>query len=194
MTVDPLAFVRPTVYPACSMKKCVFFDRDGIVNRIPDPDRYVMSVDRFHLYPAFMEALRIVNQYGYAAILITNQSGVDRGILSAESLEAIHAHLREQLQKEGLGLQDIFVCTSADDLHPHRKPNPGMLLAAAEKHQLDLAHSWMVGDKESDVTAGHRAGCKAIKVSPSTKPSQAEYQIHTLDELPALLNRLLGDV
>jgi histidinol-phosphate phosphatase family protein len=173
-------------------QKCVFFDRDGIVNREPSPDRYVMDVHTFHLLPAFIEALRVVDEKGYRAVVVTNQSGVERGALTEETVQAIHDHMHELLQQEGLGLLDVMVCTSADDAHSHRKPNPGMLLEAAERHGLDVAHSWMIGDQERDVVAGKRAGCaKTVLVRKTEKPTVADFHLREMSELAALLRREL---
>lgn len=172
--------------------KCVFFDRDGIVNRCPDPERYVLNVKAFQLLSPFVDALRVVHEKGYKAVIITNQSGVGRGAMTQETLDEIHAHMHRLLEADGLGLLDVMVCTAADDAHPHRKPNPGMLLEAAEKHGLDLAQSWMVGDQERDVVAGKRAGCgKTVLVRKTDKPTVADYHLRELSELAALLRRSL---
>lgn len=172
-------------------RPCCFFDRDGIVNRDPAPKRYVESVAEFHLNAAFLDALRTATEKGYVAVLITNQKGVGTGVMTREALDAIHAELTRHVQAAGLALLDIFACTATVDTDPDRKPNPGMLLKAAERHGLDLAKSWMIGDKEGDVTAGHRAGCRAVLVAPPGKPTAAEAQAGSIDELPALLRRIL---
>ncbi|MFH0909266.1 MAG: HAD family hydrolase [bacterium] len=172
--------------------KCVFFDRDGIVNRCPNPVRYVMGVDAFHLLPEFVAALRVVDARGYKAVVVTNQSGVERGAMTMETVDEIHEHLHAELEKEGLGLLDVMVCTSADDSHSHRKPNPGMLLDAAEKYGLDLAHSWMIGDQERDVVAGKRAGCgKTVLVRDTAKPTVADFHLKSMAELADLLSQHL---
>lgn len=172
--------------------KCVFFDRDGIVNRCPNPERYVLNVEAFHLLSPFVDALRVVSEKGFKAVIITNQSGVERGAMTMETLDQIHDHMHALLEKDGLGLLDVMVCTSSDDGHTHRKPNPGMLLEAAEKHGLDLAHSWMIGDQERDVVAGKRAGCaKTVLVRKTDKPTVADFHLTELSELPELLRRSL---
>ena len=119
---------------------CVFFDRDGIVNHPPDDTRrYVLREEEFHLLPGFTDALRVVLQKGYKAVIVTNQSGVSKGRMTQADLDRIHAKLHALLEAEGLALHDVIECTSGDDAHPNRKPNPGMLLDAARKHHLDLA-------------------------------------------------------
>lgn len=172
-------------------KRCIFFDRDGIVNVSPGPG-YVERVEDFHLIPAFFDALRVASERGYVAVIVTNQRGVGRGLMTQETLDQIHAKLYDQLRKEGLAVLDLQYCTANDNSDPRRKPNPGMLLDAARQHDLDLAASWMVGDNESDVTAGHRAGCRAILVAPPEKaPSAAEVQVANMTELAAYFRRHL---
>ncbi len=171
-------------------RPCVFFDRDGIVNQSPGPG-YVERVEDFHLLPPFVDALRLATERGYAAVIVTNQRGVGRGLMTEETLHAIHDKLGKALAKEGLTLLDIFYCTANDNAHPHRKPNPGMLLAAAEKHDLVLAQSWMIGDNEKDVLAGQRAGCRTILVRTDTDSTVADYCVPTMDDLVPLLKTLL---
>lgn len=168
---------------------CVFFDRDGIVNRPPSAEqRYVTRAEDFHLLHGFTASLRLALARGYRAVIVTNQSGITKGRMSHADLDRIHAKLRTELKAEGLDLHDILVCDSSDDQHPNRKPNPGLLLEAARKHHLDLGRSWMVGDQEKDVTAGRRAGvARTVKVKPAGTPTQADYQV---DDMPALARLL----
>jgi D-glycero-D-manno-heptose 1,7-bisphosphate phosphatase len=168
---------------------CVFFDRDGIVNHPPDDERrYVLNADQFHLLPGFVDALRLVLERGYKAVIVTNQAGVSRGRMSRADLDAIHAKLTRLLQAEGLALHDIYACDSFDDAHPNRKPNPGMLLDAARQHHLDLARSWMIGDSEKDVEAGRRAGvAQTVKVKPLPTTTKADHRLDGMTDLPALL-------
>ena len=171
-------------------RRCVFFDRDGVVNRVPDPERYVTGWDKFHLLPAFVESLRIVRQRGFVAVIVTNQQGVGKGEYSLETVEEMHRNLRRVLAEQGLELLDVFCCPHlATDNCACRKPKPGMFLQAAEKHDIDLNASWMVGDQEHDVAAGHAAGCRCIRVGG--EKTAAEYQVAAMNELPALLDKIL---
>lgn len=173
------------------MSPCVFFDRDGIINVSPGPG-YVERVEDFHLVPEFVEALRVVSSKGYAAVVITNQRGVGRGIMTQETLDSIHDHLIEKLEAFGLKLHDIYVCVANDNEHPNRKPNPGMIFDAARDHNLDLSRSWMVGDNESDVLAGRRAGIRTILVNNSGTPTEADIRLASMSELAACLSDNLG--
>ena len=168
-------------------KPCVFFDRDGIVNQPPTLDRYVRNVAEFKLIPAFIDALRVVHERGYETVIVTNQKGVSTGRMAQRDVDAIHDHLAGILRQHGLGTLDIFVCTAGDDSHPHRKPNPGMILEAARKHDLDLGRSWMIGDNEKDIEAGRRAGCRTVLVSAKTSQTAADHHVTSMDELTDFL-------
>ena len=172
-------------------KPCVFFDRDGIANRDPAPKRYVENPAEFHLIPEFLEALRAAKDRDYAAIIVTNQKGVGTGVVAAEALQGIHARLQEYVRGAGLSLDDIYVCIATTDDHPDRKPNPGMILKAAQKHGIDLARSWMVGDNESDVVAGRAAGCRTVRVAPADKTTKADFHLASMAELPGFLAKHL---
>jgi histidinol-phosphate phosphatase family protein len=169
----------------------VFFDRDGIVNHPPPPGEYVERPADFHIQESFIDALAVVQRKGLPSVIITNQQGIGKGRYTEADVRTMHRMLEAELRKRALKVPGLFFC-------PHlaaaqcacRKPKPGMLLEAAEKYQLNLVRSWMVGDHESDVQAAHAAGCRAIRVHP-TDPTAAEQQVASMRELPALLERLL---
>ena len=176
---------------AAALRPCVFFDRDGIVNRSPGPG-YVNHLDDFHVLPGFADCVRAAAEKGMPAVVVTNQRGIERGITPPAQLDAMHAKLRGELAQEGLGLLDILVCTSADDAHPDRKPNPGMLRAAAKRHGLDLTKSWMIGDRESDVKTGQNAGVAAtVLVDGGSAPTAATYRVPDMPACAALLREKL---
>ena len=171
--------------------KCVFFDRDGIVNESPGPG-YVERWQDFHLLPEFVEALRITSRLGYGAVIITNQRGVARGCMSAESVADIHRRLQNTLQElYGLSLLDIRVCPHDRDACECRKPKPGMILDAARLHGIDLTQSWMIGDSPSDAEAGRAAGCRTILVGHKAKPGMADYYFPDMADLGSNLEKLL---
>ena len=170
---------------------CVFFDRDGIVNRAPVKTRYVERWADFHLLPEFVEALGIVSEKGYKAVIVTNQKGVGTGQMKQGDLAEIHDNLMKELNRQGRSVLEIFVCTDTSESSPRRKPNPGMLIEAAGKHALDLKRSWMIGDNRKDVEAGRRAGCKTVFVGSTDGLSGADYEIASMPELPAFLSEHL---
>jgi len=143
--------------------RAVFLDRDGVINRafvregkpFPPPTPQDLEV-----LPGVPEALQELKSHGYKLLVVTNQPDVGRGKQSREALEAMHHALRTSLP-----LDDILVCCHTDQDHCDcRKPLPGMLLEAARKHNIDLASSFMVGDRWRDIEAGYNAGCKTILI------------------------------
>lgn len=172
-------------------KKCVFFDRDGIVNVSPGPG-YVERAEDFRIQPAFVESLRAVYDKGFFAALITNQQGIGKGLYSLDEVRAMHDRLGAKLALEGLAVPPLYVCPHlASEGCACRKPKPGMILAAAEEHGIDLNASWMVGDSESDVAAGHAAGCRTVLVNAEIETTASDCRICSMGELPALLDRIL---
>lgn len=169
---------------------CVFFDRDGIVNRSPGPG-YVERLADFHILPEFVEALRVVSERGYEAVIATNQRGVSLGRMSMDTVNRIHEHLETVLARGNLKLLDIMVCIADDDSDPRRKPNPGMLQEAARKHGLDLTRSWMIGDNERDVETGKRAGCRTILVDNQDRETKADHHVRNMAELVEFLQKTL---
>jgi D-glycero-D-manno-heptose 1,7-bisphosphate phosphatase len=147
-----------------SLAPAVFLDRDGTlieeVDYLADPAGVV-------LIPGAAQALKNLAQAGYKLVLVTNQSGVARGLLDESRLAQIHERLSDLLHGEGTRLDGIYACIH----HPEfgspcdcRKPQPGMLLQAAEDLQLDLERSWMIGDAARDLEAGKRAGTRSLLV------------------------------
>ncbi len=144
------------------MKWAVFLDRDGTiieeVGHLGDPER-------LSLIPGSAEAIRLLNEASIPVILATNQAGVGRGYFPAGMVEAIHERLAEHLARQDGRLDGIYYCPH----HPSeqcgcRKPNPGMLMRAAQEQGIDVRRSFMVGDTVSDVDAGRRVGCRTVLV------------------------------
>jgi histidinol-phosphate phosphatase family protein len=146
--------------PPLAARAAVFVDRDGtLIEDVPfnvDPRRVRFTRDA-------IEGLMLLQAFGYAIVLVTNQPGVGLGLFDDAALQALHADLREQLAERGVVLAGIEVCA-----HPPgagcgcRKPEPGLLLRAAGELDLALEHSWMIGDILDDVEAGSSAGCRTV--------------------------------
>ena len=166
---------------------CVFFDRDGIVNRPPGPGRYVEQVEDFHLLPEFVEALRIVKEKGYKAVVITNQRGVALGKMSLQTVQDIHGRMQAILKTHGMTLDGVYFCPHDYGQCTCRKPQPGMLIQAAGDLGLDMSKSWMIGDDERDIEAGRRAGCRTVFVGGEGKAMDAEWRVASMALLPAFL-------
>jgi D-glycero-D-manno-heptose 1,7-bisphosphate phosphatase len=172
------------------MKRCVFFDRDGIVNRSPGPG-WVERWEDFHLLPEFAAVARSVMALGYEVAIITNQRGVALGVLSEETLSEMHRRLNDVLISQGVSLLGIYICPHERDSCACRKPLPGLFLRAAEEHDIDLSASWMIGDKETDVVAGRNATCRAILVNSDTEGSQADHCVADMSELQSQIGAWL---
>ena len=146
------------------MKPAVFLDRDGtIIEQV----HYLSDPDDVRLIPGAGQAIRMLRAAGYACVLITNQSAIGRGLLTAQGFEQVQRELCRQLKEHGGELDATYFCSlvpQAGDRsiveHPDRKPGPGLLRRAARELGLDLARSWMVGDMLSDARAGRNAGCR----------------------------------
>ncbi len=166
-----LAFTREDVasFHPMNLRPAIFLDRDGVV--IEDVN-YLVSSSQVRLVPGSADAIAALNRAGWPVVIVTNQSGVARGLFTMEGVHAVHRHLSEQLAGYGAKIEAYYFC-------PHyptaevaefrvecscRKPHPGMLLQAAEELGLDLARSWMVGDRETDLAAGAAAGASTILV------------------------------
>lgn len=154
-------------------QKAIFLDRDGTINKYVG---FLRDIDQFELLPGVAEAVKMINESGYLAIVITNQPVIARGEVTKDQLEEIHNKMETLLGAEGAYLDAIYYCPH----HPHkgyegeapelkiecdcRKPKPGMLLKAAKDFNIDLSQSWMVGDGENDIKAGKAAGCRTALI------------------------------
>ncbi len=172
--------------------KAVFFDRDNTL--IEDPG-YLRDPDGVRLMPGAAEAVARLRQAGYRIVIVTNQSGVARGLLDVPTLDAIHARVRRLFAEQGAAIDAIYYCPYLDgpeaaveqyrrdsDL---RKPRPGMFLLAAKEHDIDLSASWAIGDSPRDTEAGRAAGCRTIQLvrgDAGTNGASPDYCFHTLLE------------
>ncbi len=142
-------------------KRAVFLDRDGVINQaiVRNGKPYPPSgVDELKIVAGAAEALRDLKQAGYLLIVVTNQPDIARGTQSRAAVDVIHQALSKVLP-----LDDFFVCPHDDsDQCDCRKPRPGLLLHAAEKYDIDMSRSFMVGDRWRDVDAGANAGCATV--------------------------------
>ncbi|MBD3413314.1 MAG: HAD-IIIA family hydrolase [Candidatus Aminicenantes bacterium] len=139
--------------------KAVLLDRDGNINEdIGYPDSY----KRIKIYPYSYEAVRKINQSGFLALIVTNQSGVGRGLIPEKELQKIHKKMEKSFQKQGARIDRFYYCPHyVNSLNPKykkdcqcRKPNPGMALKAARELDIDLSQSYMIGDKVEDILFG----------------------------------------
>jgi D-glycero-D-manno-heptose 1,7-bisphosphate phosphatase len=142
------------------MKKTIFFDRDGtlIIDKV-----YLNDPEQIVYLPGVFESLCRLRDAGFQFVIVTNQSGVARGIVSIENLDEIHRRIQAEFARHGVLFKGFYYAPfSVESNHPMRKPNPGMLMAGARDHRADLSQSWMIGDRMTDVVAGLRAGCRTV--------------------------------
>jgi D-glycero-D-manno-heptose 1,7-bisphosphate phosphatase len=166
------------------MKRAVFLDRDGVINRKAPEGGYVTRWENFEFLPGVAEAISSVNRAGWSVIVVTNQRCIAKGLVSAGEVEAIHRRMREQLARMGARVDGVYYCPH--DREPAcscRKPEPGLLLAAAREFEIDLSASWVVGDSETDVEAGRRAGCRTVRIgADSRNPNSGDLVAQSLFE------------
>ena len=172
-------------------RPAIFLDRDGVL--IKDMDKNPV-VENFEMLDGVSDSIKKINQSGYLAIVVTNQPMIAKGFVTFEQVDEVHKQLETALGQEKAYIDDIYFCPH----HPEkgfegeipelkidcecRKPKPGMLLKAAQDYHIDLANSWMIGDRESDVKAGRAAGCKTILVGNIPSSEKADYHCQNLSE------------
>ena len=150
-------------------QKAIFLDRDGTINKYVG---FLRNIDDFELIEGVSEAIKLINQSGYLAIVVTNQPVIARGEVTWEELHEIHKKMETLLGKDGAYIDGIYICPHHPDKgfegeRPEykidcdcRKPKPGLLLQAANDFNIDLSQSYMIGDSENDIEAGINAQCK----------------------------------
>jgi D-glycero-D-manno-heptose 1,7-bisphosphate phosphatase len=189
------------------MNKAIFLDKDGtLIPDIPynvDPDRITLSDD-------CVEGLKLLIDDGYKLIIVSNQSGIARGYFTEDQFSVVIRRLYELLNEQDIALANFYYCPH----HPEgqnpiyaltcacRKPLAGMLVKAAEEHQIDLTQSWMIGDILNDVEAGSRAGCRTVLIDNGNETEWLAgsyripaYQCETINQAAIFIhNHILIDV
>jgi D-glycero-D-manno-heptose 1,7-bisphosphate phosphatase len=145
-------------------RRCVFLDRDGVINEKAPPHEYVRSWTDFRFLPNIVDWIRLFNALGYLVIVISNQRGVARGMMSAADVEDIHRRMTAELAKHGAILNDIYYCPHEEGECDCRKPQPGLVLQASEKWDIDLAESLLIGDADSDAELAMNCGVRFLRV------------------------------
>jgi len=142
------------------MNKAVFLDRDGVVNV---EKNYVYKIEDFEFMPGIFDLCKKYQQEGYLLFIITNQAGIARGYYTEEQFHVLTDWMTKQFKSQGILIKKVYFCPHHPDFTGEcecRKPNPGMILRAVEEFDIDLAESILIGDKESDIEAGKRAGIR----------------------------------
>ena len=173
-------------------RRAVFMDRDGTIS---EEIGYVNHPARYRVFPYAGEAVRLLNEAGWLAVLVTNQAGVARGYFTEDMIGAVHGLLEAELARNAARLDAIYYCAH----HPSvgqppyrydcdcRKPRPGLILRAAADFDIDLAGSWMIGDRYSDIELAHNAGVRSAFVLSGYGRGEWEYQRATWKSEPELV-------
>lgn len=149
--------------PSAPRRPAIFLDRDGTLN--VNPDGWVSSVGEFRPIPGAFEAVSRLARAGWPLSVVTNQSGIGRGITSREAVDAVNGECVRVAAAHGVAFDGIYVCPHAPDEGCEcRKPLPGLLLRAAAEHSYDLFRSYLIGDSHRDLVAGRAAGATALLV------------------------------
>jgi D-glycero-D-manno-heptose 1,7-bisphosphate phosphatase len=145
------------------MKRAVFLDRDGTLNRLPAAGDYVRSPEQVQLLRGAAHAVGMLRRAGYLCVIASNQRGVALGLMTEDELALVDSRVCELLG----GVDASYYCThSIGDECDCRKPEPGLLTRAADELGIDLEASWMIGDSITDIDAGVAAGCRTLRVQP----------------------------
>lgn len=145
------------------MRRPIFLDRDGVLNRDLSP--YVRTAEEFEVFPWTVDALVRLDRAGFDIYVVSNQQGVSKGITRPEELAKMDGKIQSMLRPHGFQIKKIYYCTALDtENHPSRKPGSGMLLAAAEEFGFDPRGSFIIGDKQTDLMAGVAVGCRPLFV------------------------------
>ena len=174
------------------MRRAVFIDRDGTIS---EEVGYINHPSRFRVFPYAAAAIKHLNDAGWLAIVVTNQAGVARGYFSEDMIQTVHGEMIMELENGGARLDAVYYCAH----HPSvgeppyrfdcdcRKPKPGLISRAARDFDIDLAGSWMVGDRYSDVELARNAGVQSMFVLSGYGRGEWEHQRSTWTEQPDLV-------
>ncbi|MCK9524938.1 MAG: HAD family hydrolase [Limnochordia bacterium] len=153
-------------------QRAVFLDRDGVLNKSIGK-RPPNNQSELTLLPGVPQAVAELNKAGFLAFVVTNQGGVGLGYMTPEDLRGIHAKLAQEVAAAGGHFTEMMACTHRPKAGcACRKPKPGMLLRLAGKYNVDLAQSFMIGDRDMDIAAGKAAGTKTILIASDEKTEQ----------------------
>lgn len=173
--------------------RAIFLDRDGVINV---ERNYVHRIEDFEYLPGALPGLRLLAAQGFQLVVVTNQSGIGRGLYSEAQFEKLNTYMMASLLSEGISISAIYFCPH----HPTegigkyrsececRKPKPGMLLRAAKEIGIDLRSSVLIGDKRSDIAAGHSAGvgtCVLVRTGHAVSQTDIDFSHVCLPDLPA---------
>lgn len=150
----------------------IFIDRDGVINH-EKKDNYILNWEEFKFYDGIPASFKLLHEKFGRIIIVTNQRGVGKEIMTATDLENIHKNMQQEIEIAGGRIDKIYFCTSLDNNHPNRKPNPGMAFQSKNDFpEIDFSKSLIIGNKLSDMQFGRNAGINTVFVA-TTHPETA---------------------
>ena len=159
----------------------ILLDRDGVINR-RIPDGYVTSWERFEFLPRALDALRLLAESGYRAIVVSNQACVGKGFITADELAQLTRRFVDAVLNNGVRICDVYYCPHRpEDRCRCRKPSPGLLRRAQREHGFVFAQTFLIGDSERDLMAAHEVGCPAVLVADGTS---SDFDAHSVPHRP----------
>ena len=166
------------------MNKAIFLDRDGVINK---EIGFVFRVEDFVLTGDIIESLRKLQDAGFIFIVVTNQSGIAKGLYKSEDVEKVHKHMLSLMKQNGIIISEIYYCPHHSDVEPCtcRKPDSGMLEKAIARFNIDVSKSFLIGDKERDVQAAEKAGVRAFHIESDSPIMGIAEKIITLTTAPS---------
>lgn len=160
------------------MEKVIFLDRDGVINN-PNEHYYVHKIEDFEINVGMVEGLQTLRDQGFKFMIITNQGGISKGEFSLDDVDQLHKHLESEFRKQNIEFLAIYYCPHHDSIEKClcRKPEALMLEKAIARFNIHRKQSWFIGDKQSDITAGERAGLRTIKIDKNQDIREVLYKI-----------------
>ncbi len=172
-------------------QRCVFFDRDGVVNISPGKG-YVLSLDQFEFNQGIQSVLQMVRKKGWLTVLVTSQRGVGKGLMSNADLDRIHSSMQRVLAQTNASFDAIYSYTETPDCPHQPKPNPEMLISASKDLGIALGQSWLVGDSDRDIQMARAAGLKGCVRFLSDKNPEVSADFTVTDA--SALKELFGNI
>lgn len=180
------------------MHKAVFLDRDGTINV---DTAYLHKPEDFEFIPGSIEAIKILQDLGYKRIVTTSQSGIGRGYYTEKDMESVNEHMTSELAKEGVTIDGIYFCPhhAEEGIGKYkveckcRKPMTGLIDEAVAEHDIDLAQSYVIGDKTDDILMGKNAGCRTVLVRTGKGGKDGHFDVqpdYTADNLLEAAKRI----
>ena len=145
-------------------RRAIFLDRDGVINK--KRDDYVKSINELEIFPFVASAIKKLNNANFKVIVITNQSAINRNIITHKKVEQIHLTIQNYLKKKQSFIDAFYYCPHKPDENCIcRKPKPGLLIKAIQDFKINPKESWMIGDSNSDLESGRLVGCNVMKIN-----------------------------